>query len=128
MESIIERKEIAIHEYFNMWLTNDFEHLEDLMTIDCTYQDSSGKCFLSLAEIEKWIEEKKQKRRILSWDVKKIWPTMDNTFFVLWNFTSVEKTACNFDGISIIQFDRQGMITSIREYKSNSEHEFPYHY
>lgn len=127
LKFIIKNRERTIREYFSMWVTKDFSRLEEIISANCIVQESSGPCYLSLTEMSQWIEKKIEQQDVLSWQIKEIWPSIDDTFFVVWNYTAVEKQAINFDGISLIHFDRIGCIDTVKNFQSKSEHSFPYH-
>ena len=118
-----------------MWISNyqlkletkDFGRLDEIFSSNCVFQESYGPCYLSLLEINKWIEKKLSEQNVLSWKIKEVWPSVNDTFFVVWNFTAIEENTINFDGVSVIHFDGIGLIDEIRNYRSTSEHCFPYH-
>lgn len=124
---LVEVREKIIREYFSMWVTKDFSRLTKIFSSNCVFQESYGPCYLSLVEMNQWIEQKLNEQNVLSWKIKEVWPSIDETFFVIWNFTAIEKTTINFDGVSVIHFDKTGLIDSIKNYRSKSEHCFPYH-
>jgi len=128
MDSIIETREKTIQTYFDMWIIRDFDRLDQIFSPDCKYQESYGPCYLSLVEIEEWIQDQLAVQKVLKWDIKEMWPSLDNDFIVTWNFTAEEKNVTNFDGVSIVHFNRSGLIDNVREYQSKSEHEYPYHH
>lgn len=127
LKYLVGIREKIIREYFSMWVTKDFTRLNELFSADCVLQESNGPCYLSLAEINQWIERKIDEQNVLSWKVKEVWPSIDDTFFVVWNLTAIQGSTTNFDGVSIIHFNEVGMIDSVKNYQSKSEHCFPYH-
>src|SRR5699024_11678511 len=92
------------------------------------YQEANGSCYISLTEIEQWINSKKNTQTILKLDIKDIWPSIESTFFVIWNVTVRDSCLRNYDGVSMIKFDEDFLICSIKEYQGNSKYDFPYHY
>jgi len=124
---LVEVREKTIREYFSMWVNRDFSKLNEIFSPNCVFQESYGPCYLSLLEINEWIKHKLNEQNVLSWNVKEIWPSVDDTFFVIWNYTAIEKNTINSDGVSVIHFDKAGLIDQVKNYRSKSEHYFPYH-
>ena len=124
---MIEYCERNIRKYFGMWISNNFNDLNKIFATDSTYQEADGSCYITLSEIERRINHKKNARAILKLEIKNIWPSIENTFFVVWNITTKDTVLHNYDGISVIKFNKELQICSIKEFLGNSEYNFPYH-
>lgn len=122
-------KEMAINAYFNMWVQRDFSALDTLFKTDVYYSECYGPEYYGLHEIHLWIDEMLQKQKVLEWQIKRFLHEND-TVVVEWFFKDKD-TQNNevhaFNGVSIIEFQTNGKISSIKEFESKSEHITPYH-
>jgi len=121
------RQQAQIEQYFKMWLDRDFSLLSTILAPDCHYQECYGPAYLSLQEIQKWIEHQMTVQTVTAWPIKQMWVANDETVFVSWTFTAVTTETTHFDGLSSVNFNAAGLIDDLREYQSQAEHYYPYH-
>lgn len=121
------QKETAINAYFNMWVQRDFSVLDTMLSIDIYYSECYGSEYCGLHEIHLWIDEMLQKQQVLEWRIKRFLHEND-TVMVEWFFKEQQNSIIHgFDGVSIIEFQADGKISSIKEFESKAEHMTPYH-
>ena len=64
--------------------------------------------------------------KVIAWPIEKILIN-ENTCIVEWHFKcNYQKKISEFDGVSIIDFNDQNKIISVKEYQSKSQHYYPY--
>jgi ketosteroid isomerase-like protein len=120
-------KEAKINAYFNMWVQRDFSALDTMFAADIYYSECYGPEYYGLYEIHLWIDEMLQKQVVLEWRIKRFLHEND-TVVVEWFFNEQQNSVAHgFDGISIIEFQADGKISSIKEFESKSKHITPYH-
>lgn len=120
-------KELKINTYFNMWVQRDFSALDAIFAADIFYSECYGPEYCGLCEIHLWIDAMIQKQTVLEWNIKRYLHEND-TVVVEWFFKEQQNNIIHgFDGISIIEFQTDGKISSIKEFESKAEHITPYH-
>lgn len=120
-------KELAIKSYFDMWLKQDFSALDTIFATHIFYSECYGPEYCGLCEIHLWISSMLQRQTVLEWEIKRYIHEKD-TVVVEWFFKELQNNVVHgFDGVSIIEFQTDGKISSIKEFESKSEHITPYH-
>lgn len=120
-------KERVISTYFNMWIMRDFSALDTIFAKDIYYSECYGPEYYGLDEIHQWIDVMLQKQIVVDWSIKR-YLHENETVVVEWFFKEQQGSVIHdFDGISIIDFQNDGKISSIKEFESKSEHIKPYH-
>ena len=122
-----DKKENAIHTYFNMWVKRDFSSLDAIFEPDVYYSECYGPEYYGLSEIHLWIDAMLQKQKVLDWSIKQFIHA-GNTVVVEWFFKEEQNGILNsFDGVSIMDFSDNGKISAIKEFESKAKHIAPYH-
>lgn len=120
-------KESVINAYFNMWVQRDFKGLDTIFAADLYYSECYGPEYCGLHEVYLWIDAMLQKQKVLEWNIKRYVHEHD-TVIVEWFFKEEQNNVIHgFDGVSIIEFQADGKIASIKEFESKAEHITPYH-
>ncbi|MDD4850752.1 MAG: nuclear transport factor 2 family protein [Gemmiger sp.] len=121
----MQQKEM-ITEYFNCWLKKDATRLPDIFSTNAVYSECYGPEYFGLNQITRWFEEWNQRGTVLQWDIKQI-IEQDNICIVAWYFAcAYQQVNSGFDGVSIIIFDKEHKIISVKEFGSKAEHNYPY--
>ncbi len=119
-------KEARIREYFKAWLKQDIESLDRLFSPEAFYRECYGPEYVGLSEIRRWFADWNRRGRVLSWDILRFIHHADEVI-VEWEFCcEYDGAPDRFDGISVVAFDEQDRIISIKEYGSKAEHIRPY--
>ncbi|MCR1914205.1 nuclear transport factor 2 family protein [Lactobacillus johnsonii] len=85
-----------------------------------------GPIYRNKAEIIAWYKDWNKNGQVLEWPIKNIW-IANEIAFVEWYFKCNYKNRISeFDGVSIIKFDKENRIISVKEFQSNSTHVYPY--
>jgi hypothetical protein len=80
-----------------------------------------------MSEINKWIEDMLKKQVVYEWRINQYYHS-ENTTVVEWYFREeTDNTPSDFNGVSIITFNEDGLINSIKEFESKAEHTALYH-
>lgn len=122
-------KERSIKAYFDMWVKRDFTDLNRLFSSKIYYSECYGPEYCGLDEIHLWVDAMLQDQTVLEWSIKRFIHEND-TVVVEWFFKDrghKDNEEHSFDGVSIIEFQKDGRISSIQEFKSKAEHVTPYH-
>lgn len=128
IETVLLRdRKAKVQQYFAMWVTRDFEALPRIFAVDCYYQECYGPAYLSLAEVQAWIEHQLRVQRVTAWSIQRLWSATDNMIFAQWSFTAVTDRMTQFDGLSAVHFNLAGRIDDLREYQTTTAHDYPYH-
>jgi len=110
-------KELTIKNYFNMWLTQNFDNLENIFEVDIYYSECYGPEYYGLVEIKQWIKRMLEIQKVLEWTIKQFIHE-DNIVVVEWYFKDINTGKENeFAGVSIIEFN-DNKIKSIKEFES----------
>ena len=119
-------KEEIISRYFNAWLTKDHSELENIFYSDIIYSECHGPEYRGIGQIKKWFSEWNRRGSVLEWRIKQF-VHQDRITVVEWYFKcQYEGQIDGFDGISLITFNNNHQITSLKEFQSKAEHTHPY--
>ncbi|HHU72423.1 MAG TPA: nuclear transport factor 2 family protein [Clostridiales bacterium] len=120
------KNEQIIKRYFNMWLSKDGSQLEGIFDKNIIYSECYGPEYLGIEQVRQWFEDWNRCGTVLTWNIKQYIHQLNQTV-VEWYFEcEYEENRSGFDGVSIIEFSDNGMISSIKEFMSKAEHEYPY--
>lgn len=119
METILKR-------YFQSWIDADIRPLKDLFSENVVYSECYGPEYQGLDQVLKWFEDWNKHGKVHEWTVKRV-IQKERTLVAEWFFRyEHDRDSGCFNGVSIVDFDEQNRICSIREYESQSDHYFPY--
>ncbi len=116
----------VIHKYFASWISKDIEILEQVFAKDIVCTECYGPEYHGLDQILRWFEEWNQKGSVLGWIIKRE-IEKDKTIVVEWYFKcDYQGKVSGFDGVTIADFNKEGKIFRLKEFRSDSEHIYPY--
>ena len=119
-------QERAIQDYFAMWVTRDFSRFDELFSPCCRYEECYGPIYEGTEELHRWIEHMLAIQHVMAWDIHDMVFAADGrSVTVAWTFVATERESHTFDGCSVIHFDEQDRIDSIREFEAKHERRFP---
>ncbi|MDO5024714.1 nuclear transport factor 2 family protein [Slackia piriformis] len=119
-------QEEAIRDYFAMWVTRDFSRFDELFSSRCRYEECYGPIYEGTEELHRWIGHMLAIQHVVAWDIHDMVFAADKrSVTVAWTFVATERESYTFDGCSLIHFDEQGRIDSIREFGAKHERRFP---
>lgn len=119
-------RETLIKNYFLCWVENDPAVLDETFANGIVYSECYGPEYRGLGQIKQWFSDWQQKGKVLKWRIKSFLHEGSRTA-VEWYFRcEYDGTVDGFDGVSLIEFDENGKIVSLKEFQSKAEHEFPY--
>jgi hypothetical protein len=119
-------KEKIVSGYFNSWIEKDGSKLDGVFARDIVYSECYGPVYNGIEQIKKWFADWNRQSNVLEWRIKRFIHE-NQTTVAEWFF----KCDCGgqvsaFDGVSIIEFDSENRIKSVKEFQSKSEHVYPY--
>ena len=119
-------KKQIIRDYFQAWLKPNIEVIKSIFDKNATYSECYGPIYRNKKEIISWFEKWNKQGKVIAWPIEKILIN-ENTCIVEWHFKcNYQKQISEFYGISIIDFNDQNKIISVKEYQSKSQHYYPY--
>lgn len=119
-------KKQIIRDYFQSWLKPNIEVIKSIFDENATYSECYGPIYRNKKEIISWFEKWNKQGKVIAWPIEKILIN-ENTCIVEWHFKcNYQKKISEFDGVSIIDFNDQNKIISVKEYQSKSQHYYPY--
>jgi hypothetical protein len=118
-------KENIIRKYFAMWIDRNFDAIEEVFDINIYYSECYGPEYQGISEIKQWITKNMKEQVVLEWNIKQF-IHQDNIVVVEWFFKDISGEEHAFDGVSIIVFNNQNKILSIKEFESKSTHTTPF--
>ena len=123
---VMKRQEDKILAYFDMWLSKDISGIEGIFEENVLYSESYGPEYHGLDQVKKWFANWCIHATVLEWNVKQF-ISQDKVTVAEWYFEcNYDGVIYGFDGASIIEFNENGKISSIKEFKSKQEHNSPY--
>ncbi len=116
----------TIQRYFKSWIDKDIEVVKEVFADDIVYTECYGPQYHGLKQILQWFHDWNENDSVLEWTIKRT-IEKDKTFVVEWYF----KCDCNgkvsgFDGVTIADFNEEGKIFRLSEFRSDSDHVYPY--
>ena len=119
-------KKQIIRDYFQAWLKPNIEVIKSIFDKNATYSECYGPIYRNKKEIISWFKKWNKQGKVIAWPIEKILIN-ENTCIVEWHFKcNYQKKISEFDGVSIIDFNDQNKIISVKEYQSKSQHYYPY--
>ncbi|MGL5436910.1 MAG: DUF3781 domain-containing protein [Lachnospiraceae bacterium] len=119
-------RELLIERYFLMWVERDFSGITDIFAPEIYYSECYGPEYQGYDEIQQWIDKMLKEQVVLEWSIKRF-IHQGNTVVVEWLFRDRSNDReSQFDGVSIIEFNGDGIICSIKEFASAFEHSVPF--
>lgn len=120
------QKEDIVKSYFKSWVDKNIEPLGNIFSDDIVYSECYGPQYHGLPQVLKWFSDWNINGTVLKWEIK--------NFIHQGAFTAVEwyfecdynNEISGFDGVSIIEFNKNMKIISLKEFQSKSEHNYPY--
>ena len=123
---VMKRREDKILAYFGMWLSKDISGIEGIFEENVLYSESYGPEYHGLDQVKKWFANWCIHATVLEWNVKQF-ISQDKVTVAEWYFEcNYDGVIYGFDGASIIEFNENEKIFSIKEFKSKQEHNSPY--
>lgn len=115
-----------IKEYFSAWVKKDESIIPKIFAEDIVYTECMGTVYMGKAQCMRWFSDWNQKGSVLKWDIQRTFDAGD-TVIVQWFFEcDYENNIDGFNGVSLIEFDSQGLIASVNEYYAKAELDYPY--
>lgn len=119
------RQEI-IKQYFNSWIEKDINIIEEYFSQDVKYVECYGPEYNGKGQVIQWFNSWQKENNVLQWNIKQFF-NQNNVIIAEWFFECEAKmNTYSFDGVSIIEFDKNNNIIMVKEFQSKSEHCFPY--
>ncbi len=120
------RQEEIIRKYFSAWINNDVNTVRTVLSDHIIYIECYGPKYSGINQVVAWFLDWHQCGAVRKWDIKQFLH-QKNTTVVEWYFEcSYNGSVDGFDGVSLVEFDDNGKIISIKEFQSKTEHYYPY--
>ncbi|MDF2943852.1 MAG: nuclear transport factor 2 family protein [Herbinix sp.] len=122
----MKSREKKIQNYFNMWLTKSTTGIDAIFDDNIIYSECYGPEYNGIEQVKRWFSDWCSHGTVLEWHIKQF-INQDKKTVVEWYFKCNYDGVINgFDGVSLIEFNNNEKIYSIREFQSKAEHYFPY--
>lgn len=122
----MEFRDEIVRSYFKAWINNERDVLKEIFSENIVYIECYGPEYNDIDIIQRWFEDWHNNGEVLAWDIKQFIHD-GNITVVEWDFKCVYKdNASEFDGVSIIDFDDNNRIISLKEFQSKFKHYYPY--
>lgn len=118
-------KRKIISNYFRSWVTRDFSESLEYFHQEIVYKECYGPMYVGISEVSQWIQHMLKKQTVIAWNIDRIFAVSNSIFIVEWYFCARETVEYDFDGVSIIEFDGD-KIVSVSEYEQKHETYRPY--
>lgn len=123
----MDKREKMIKLWFEMWLQKKDLGIADIFSDDAVYTESWGPEYKGVQKIRMWFEEWNTRGTVLTWEIKQFFHK-DNQTIVEWYFKNTvnEGKIEEFDGMSLIVWNEQNKIISLKEFGCNINNYDPY--
>jgi len=118
---------VLLDKFIASWLKQDLTAFLDLLSDDIVYSESYGPIYTTKSECEKWFKHWNKDSKVLQWIIKRfVYDQINSVIIFEWFFECNYKgTVSGFDGSSFMVI-KNTKIASVNEYKTESEHYFPF--
>lgn len=122
---MVEREQI-IKNYFEAWLYKNTPIVKETFDSKAIYSECYGPEYCGVEIIEKWFEDWNKRGTVLVWDINQFIHHR-NTTAVEWYFKcEYDKVIGEFNGVSLVEFNDDNYIVSLKEFQSKVPHYYPY--
>jgi hypothetical protein len=122
----MKKHEQIIKAYFECWLNPNPKVLAETFAPEAVYSECYGPEYRGLSVIENWFTDWNEHGSVQVWDIKQF-IHQDQRCAVEWYFKcEYEHEICEFDGVSLVEFDDQDRIVSVKEFQSKIPYEYAY--
>lgn len=123
----MDKREKMIKLWFEMWLQKKDLGIADIFSDDAVYTESWGPEYKGVQKIRMWFDEWNIRGTVLTWEIKQFFHK-DNQTIVEWYFKNTvnEEKIEEFDGMSLIVWNEQNKIISLKEFGCNINNYDPY--
>lgn len=123
----MDKREKIIRLWFEMWLQKKDLGIADIFSDDAVYIESWGPEYKSVSKIRLWFEEWNTRGTVLTWEIKQFFHK-DSQTIVEWYFKNTVNGGKieEFDGISLVVWNEQDKICSLKEFGCNTNNYDPY--
>lgn len=123
----MDKREKMVKLWFEMWLQKKDLGIADIFSDDVVYTESWGPEYKGVQKIRMWLEEWNTRGTVLTWEIKQFFHK-DNQTIVEWYFKNTvnEGKIEEFDGMSLIVWNEQNKIISLKEFGCNINNYDPY--
>lgn len=119
-------REQIIKKYFKSWLENNCSVLKDIFDSNVSYSECYGPEYHGIDTVTTWFKEWNKRGKVLAWDIKQF-IHQGNISVVEWYFKCrYDGEIEEFDGVSLIEFNGDNYIVSLKEFQSKIPHYYPY--
>ncbi|NRT76874.1 nuclear transport factor 2 family protein [Clostridium beijerinckii] len=119
-------REQIIKKYFKSWLDNNCSVLKDIFDSNVSYSECYGPEYHGIDTVTTWFKEWNKRGKVLVWDIKQF-IHQGNITAVEWYFKCrYDGEIEEFDGVSLIEFNGNNYIVSLKEFQSKIPHYYPY--
>lgn len=119
-------REQIIKKYFKSWLENNCSVLKDIFDSNVSYSECYGPEYHGIDTVTTWFKEWNKRGKVLVWDIKQF-IHQGNISVVEWYFKCrYDGEIEEFDGVSLIEFNGDNYIVSLKEFQSKIPHYYPY--
>lgn len=120
-------REELLREWFDMWLAGEDRGIARIFADDALYVESWGPYYRGAAEIAHWFREWNTRGRVVRWNAGRFfhsgcWSVVEWSFRCEMHDGAVQE----FDGVSVVGWDADGRIASLKEYGCNTDNYDPY--
>lgn len=122
-----DSREKTIRLWFDMWLQGTDLGILDIFSADALYIESWGPEYRGAARIKHWFDEWNTRGVVLQWDIRQFFHQGNQTV-VEWYFKNRmnDGVAEEFDGISLLEWTKDGKICFLKEFGCNINRYDPY--
>ena len=123
----MDKREKMVKLWFEMWLQKKDLGIADIFSDDVVYTESWGPEYKGVQKIRMWLEEWNTRGTVLTWEIKQFFHK-DNQTIVEWYFKNTvnEGKIEEFHGMSLIVWNEQNKIISLKEFGCNINNYDPY--
>jgi len=117
-------RENIIKQYFESWINKDISIIEKHFAENIKYVECYGPEYNGIHQIKQWFDDWNNGNKVLKWNIKRFIENK-NTIVVEWFFEcEYNQNISAFDGVSIIEFDKNNKITLVKEFEAKAN-QFP---
>lgn len=115
-----------VEKYINAWFDINVDVIDELFANEATYSESYGPEYVGKHQIMRWYSDWNKVGRVLVWEIRHYIENGNAAIFEWYFECCYNNEVSSFDGMSVIEFNKNNKIIKVREFSSKHEHTYPY--
>ncbi len=111
-------KEEVINKWYQSWHNQEFDQFTDIFALNIVYNNGFGAKYFGISQLINFKKKWHKSHTLIEWKIVSV-TSIKSKSFVEWYFNfKVNNQIKKYNGVSIILWDNEDRICSVREYST----------